>query len=91
MKRHRKLMEDAKAIMQAPSMHTVFYCALAFNRTLSKQETELVNSEAANLLATFEETGIVPEYIESFMIDVLIGKIPVLNSSGRQINKKGKR
>jgi len=88
----RRLLADVQKLMQVDSLHTVFFCALAY-KLKDKGEIELANEEAAVLLEKFQETGRVSEDIESFLIDVMTGKIPIFDGKGNQINgaKRGKR
>lgn len=73
--------------MQATSYHTVLFCALAYKLT-GKEEVEQADKDAHTLLAKFNETGVVPEYIESWCLDVLLGKIPIFNSKGKVMNRR---
>lgn len=75
--------------MQVDSYETLFFLALAY-KSKEQSERELARQEATRLLEKFENTGQVPDYIESFLIDVLTEKIPVFDSRGRQIHRKGK-
>ncbi len=85
----RKLLFDTRRLMQATSYHTVIFVALAYKMT-DKVEIEEANQEAGVLHEKFNETGRVPEYVESFCLDVMNGKIPIMNKKGVTLNKKKK-
>jgi len=83
----RRLLFDTRRVMQATAYRTVIEVAIQFQSQYSTAKN-VVEAETDILLEIFNETGVVPEYIVDFCLDVQTGKIPIVNSRGDVINKK---
>jgi len=86
-RKHERILQDAQKLMRVSTFYDVFLCACAYD--LQKGDNggmELAKAQARQLLEKYYEKGTVPEWMESFLIDIHIGKIPVVNEKGKQIN-----
>lgn len=79
---HRRLVADCVNLCGC-SYRLLFVIACCYDSDNTPEEDK---EYAMGFLDEFEVKGVVPDFMEDFLIDVIVGRIPILDETGQVLN-----